>query len=752
MKTKRIFALALASALALACAFPLTAAAAKAKEKTGVSPQAYTNWYETDGPNGPYTLTTGEDLKTLSDIVSGKYAGNGNVADDFAGETILLGNSLNLSGVGAITPIGTQAHPFAGTFDGNGKTLSGLALAVPASKQYIGLFGYASAASVIRNLDITMTLNVSATTQIRYVGAVAAFTQGKIDNCDVTADITLTSTMKADKNKPGMLRAIGGIAGQACGDLSNCVFDGEINLSCASDVTDRMGNVAGEVGGIVGIFGDPSSSVAAAPPTLSGCTNSADLNFDISGAGGKDRFGADLYAHSQSVGGIAGYSMGNIRGCVNTGTVYTGVKSGSNMVTTSVTIKKPVAGFGASATGGIVGSLRGTSFDDLSDSDTATVGNPPYNYFKSKGGKTAGAAAQPETVEVTDCVNKGVVIGLSGVGGIVGSSTGWSLIEGCTNSGDIMGCRWTKPFSGGIGGTSYSDILYCCNRGNIYSIAGAGYYCAGISGSLGSDNTTATETNDRVSEPLLTGCYTTGNIYMEDAGYRTGILVGENTGFLQYNAFIPKLTLDNKIVDTNSGTVSDTVETSQFSVADMMSSKSIARLNTYAAGKGAWEMLYVKDAAGTNDGYPVLVRAGGDPDKMSLSPAAVLSGTPVLADDAKYSRALDPVPKVTMAGLYQNADFFVEPQSGTAGANASTTATYTGTVKGMGAYKGSVGTVTYRILQAPIAECTIQAEPVVYNWRVQRPTADKVNLYDASGNLVASGQYTVSDEYDPSKG
>jgi glucan-binding YG repeat protein len=504
------------------------------------------------------------------------------------------------------------------------------------------------------------------------------------------------------------------------------------------------------VGGIVGISGDQSKLEET--PTISSSTNSSDLNFNISGAGGKDRFGADLYAHSQAVGGIVGYSMGNIDSCVNEGIIYTGVKSSINMDTTTTTIKKPVAGFGAGATGGIVGSLRGNLFDDLSNSDTSTVGNPPYNYYRDKGGKSAGATATPPTVKITDCTNKGIVIGLSGVGGIIGSSTGWSEIEGCANKGDVMGTRWNKPFSGGIGGTVQSDIRYCYNRGDIYSTAGAGYYCAGISGGFESDNTTSTEGNERVAEPLLTGCYTTGQIYLDAAGYRSGILVGENTGIIQNNAFIPDITPDGKIVDTNSGTVTDTIETSEFVKEDLKSSKGIARLNTYAAGKGMWEMIYVEDIGNTNDGYPVLVRAGGDDSKMHLAGATILGGVAVLFEDAKYSTTIDPVPSVSIDSLHQNADYYVVPQEGTNGNDVSST-TYSASVIGMGKYKDTLtSSLSYKIKAAPIEECTIYADPVIFNWNIQRPSEDKVTLYDPSGGVVDSENYLVSDTYDASKG
>ncbi len=74
----------------------------------------------------------------------------GGPTDSFAGKTVELGGSFALSGIW--TAIGTSANPFKGTFEGHGKTISGLYVDTTGANQ--GLFGYTSGGG-IQNLTVT---------------------------------------------------------------------------------------------------------------------------------------------------------------------------------------------------------------------------------------------------------------------------------------------------------------------------------------------------------------------------------------------------------------------------------------------------------------------------------------------------------------------------------------------------------------------------------------------------------------------
>ena len=76
------------------------------------------------------------------------------------------------------TPIGTEAHPFKGIFDGKGNTITGLKC-TNTSTEYVGLVGYASSAT-IQNV----TVQESFLNGKNYIGAVCGYiTGGTITNC-----------------------------------------------------------------------------------------------------------------------------------------------------------------------------------------------------------------------------------------------------------------------------------------------------------------------------------------------------------------------------------------------------------------------------------------------------------------------------------------------------------------------------------------------------------------------------------------
>lgn len=100
---------------------------------------------------------------------------------DPAGNYIQVAD-IDLSGK-SFSPIGTPDAPFTGLYDGNGYTISGLNLASDQSFQ--GLFGVNC--GEIRNLTLDETCSVAGSS---YVGAVAGFNQGLIENCISRATVS----------------------------------------------------------------------------------------------------------------------------------------------------------------------------------------------------------------------------------------------------------------------------------------------------------------------------------------------------------------------------------------------------------------------------------------------------------------------------------------------------------------------------------------------------------------------------------
>lgn len=138
---------------------------------------AETNWYIGHENDTSYTISTAAELAGLAKLVN---AGNA-----FSGKTITLGADIDLGGQ-EWTPIGTSGKPFSGTFDGNKKTISNLAINKP-SKNDVGLFGYTTSGEIK-----DFTLNNASVTGYLDVGAIAGTPYtSKYTNINVTGTIKI---------------------------------------------------------------------------------------------------------------------------------------------------------------------------------------------------------------------------------------------------------------------------------------------------------------------------------------------------------------------------------------------------------------------------------------------------------------------------------------------------------------------------------------------------------------------------------
>jgi glucan-binding YG repeat protein len=685
---------------------------------SGFEVLARTTWYAGHESDASYTLANAEDLAGLAELVN---AGT----SDFTGKTLTLSaNLLNVS----LPPIGTPEHPFNGTFDGGSKTITNLGI-VTENRQYVGLFGYGGASALIKNVRLVggmLTVSEPSQTgsEIKYVGTIAGNLAGSIENCSSSMGLTIDSKLQATTETVGVIRHIGGLVGRLMGNMTGCSHAGSISVASTSNVLEEMRYLAGELGGLVGSQGDLEN--LSVVPKIEDSSNTGNISFNLTGSGGKDRFGEQLLSISSQVGGIVGATTGSVSRCVNSGDVNT----------SNGTALAPKEGLGAANTGGIVGSLRSNSFDKTAVADPMTVtGDAGYNAWAASQGVTA-----PPKVGIYDCKNTGIVVGLTSVGGIVGATGSFTEVEGSGNTGAVKGCRWNKPFVGGVVGTSRGDIRYSYNRGSIYSVTGGGYYCCGIAGNFTDANVYVTEDALRIPTIEMTGCYVTGQIYTSSPGFRTAVLAGESNGYIHANAYLPNLSPDNKLVELNAGTLADNLECS---TADLRGNKGIAKLNTWAASAGRWSIFYLPDNANTNGGYPVPSRVT-PPSVSGATNINTISAVPSKTANAAYTSALDPIPAVSITSsqgaLTQNADFRVIAQSG-ARAVSDGVNSYTATIEGIGNYTGILSaTVAYGIDKGDISQCTIVTAKAIFNWERQDPAW--VRLIDSSGNEVASSEYT----------
>ena len=233
--------------------------------------------------------TVSEDGKTYNvTSADGLLAWNEAVQKDMT-LNYTLADNIDLTGKDW-TPIGTSfGNSYTGTFDGNGKTITGLT--VTGSDRYTGLFGFIK--GTVKNVVLT-EINITSGT---FVGGVAGWSfGGNIENCSVSGSVSGSD--------------VGGVVGyQQGGSITGC------SSSATVKGTQRAGGVAGA-----------TNSGA----TLTACYATGDVTVENDGpnnacAGGV--VGSNAYSTV-----IACYAAGNVSG-TGSGTIHVGGVVGENYAT-----------------------------------------------------------------------------------------------------------------------------------------------------------------------------------------------------------------------------------------------------------------------------------------------------------------------------------------------------------------------------------------------------------------------------------
>ena len=163
-----------------------------------------------------------------------------NEGTDFSGSTIRLTNDINLEDIDWI-PIGTEARPFRGSFDGGGHWIHNLTVNVIGGT-HAGLFGYIGAGGKVQRLGINagvVCVREKANPDYAcYAGAIAAFSRGTISQCANLATIYGNQTQAN----------VGGIVGELDTDgiVEDCYNWGRLYTSKGDESDDNyLGGIAG---------------------------------------------------------------------------------------------------------------------------------------------------------------------------------------------------------------------------------------------------------------------------------------------------------------------------------------------------------------------------------------------------------------------------------------------------------------------------------------------------------------------------
>ena len=177
--------------------------------------------------DGKYHISTAEELTAFAAAVNG--------GESFRGKTVVLDADVTLTG--AWTPIGTAANTFSGTFNGRGKTISGL---TAEGTEYVGLFG------VVYGTVENVALDGADISGSHWVGGIAGYLKsGEIRGCSVTNSAITATPDGTDPNFDNGDK-VGGIVGYAYNGtdghaaITDCTVSG-LTLAAYRDV----GGIAG---------------------------------------------------------------------------------------------------------------------------------------------------------------------------------------------------------------------------------------------------------------------------------------------------------------------------------------------------------------------------------------------------------------------------------------------------------------------------------------------------------------------------
>ena len=305
-------------------------------------PAISTATFDGDGTEAsPYLIKTTDDWLALADEVNYSvdysYGSDGDIAIPYRGKYFRLENDLDMTDVD-LDPIGFDGYQrFGGIFDGNNHTISNATIET-GYRGYAALFGRTDTACVIKNLYVT---NITASSNLYYVGGIAGWSYGTIDNCHVTgATLTATENYGAAgiaasgriiTNCSVTATAItalggygGGIAGQILDSIGGCsAVDVDITAS-------GLSTTGYPSGGITGYLYYATATDCYFTGTVDGTTDSSTGEY-LGGIAGYsyrssiERCFASGYiaeaAYNGRIGGIVGYAVGTITNCCFTGRV-----------------------------------------------------------------------------------------------------------------------------------------------------------------------------------------------------------------------------------------------------------------------------------------------------------------------------------------------------------------------------------------------------------------------------------------------
>jgi hypothetical protein len=363
---------------------PVAAASAAWEE------MADTDWFTDHSAELSFSISTEEELAGFASVVNG--------GTDFSGKTVTLAADLDL-GVLQWTPIGDAGNPFAGSFDGDGYTISNLAIGTPESPNatfaYAGLFGIVDCGTIT---DIGVE-NVSIFSSAGYTGGLVGYWNGTdgaatpVTNCYATGSVSTGSDYA------------GGLIGRAdyC-IVSNCFAAVAVTGNTTADGFTAAGGLLGQAGASGSVTGCYATGDVASGS--SGCAGG--LIGILNGAAAADCYAVGDVSCGNYEGGLIGYrETGTVTACYyNSSTgVAKGTGYGADHAAAKTSEYMTSADFVVDLNMGYAGTWA-------SDTDTVNQGYPMLTAFADdSGADTTEPAVDDQTIASSGVTMTGVTLG-----------------------------------------------------------------------------------------------------------------------------------------------------------------------------------------------------------------------------------------------------------------------------------------------------------------------------------------------------
>ncbi len=480
-------------------------------------------------PHNPYVIGTKDQLTRLSAIVGGTSAVNSIKNDtyvyvqaqsgDYSGAYFKLAD--NIPSVGNITPIGSNTHSFAGNFDGNKKTISGLDISVAGNN--VGLFGYISGATI---KDLTVNGSVKGSSNVG--GVVGYALNSTIENVTNNASISSTTDKYVDYS---IVRYHAHIPNSSEGVVN--INDRNINTKyCTSSYGAMSFVIEVPTGTFLTGFtiqnaddtGDTSNNQKRTPkevyiwgsnvkPTLGNNTSETPYGKSPSDSGQQ---GWELFYENDNI-GLPSTNSTKQAYAFNQeyNYKYYWIRVvGKNKQIQFAEFEVLTQG---GSVGGVVGYAKNTSIEGATNTATVNAGSNVggiVGEFNSLGKSVSGAT------------NSGAITSSNTAAGIVGKLTEGS-ISGSKNTGRVTASVATSiggetgAFLGGIAGWANGNVNKCYNEGEITT----------VTSSWGHSNIVGGIVGFLVNGKTVSYCYNSGNVVGSD---NIGGIVGINNGTVSY--------------------------------------------------------------------------------------------------------------------------------------------------------------------------------------------------------------------------